>query len=181
MSTITVVTGGAASGKTRWAINYFATCDNVLYIHTGKTLSEDIRRRIEFNNAKNEIMWDILDDVDNPCELIKDHKFFIFDGIVSYTKKIMSKEIGDDVSSVTYEQKKSLEAKIIADVQGMMHDVEKLKGDMVIITVETGFSVSPTDPYQALLREIVGTVNQRIANIAHEVYLSTSGIQFKIK
>lgn len=180
MSTITVVTGGAASGKTRWAINYFATCDNVLYIHTGAKLSEDIKRRIEFNNTKNDVLWEILDDVNDPCSLIKDHKFFIFDGLVSYTKKVLAAEC-DDVANVPYEQKKKIEAKIIADVQGMMSDVEKLKGDMVIVTVETGFSITPDDPYQAVLREIVGTVNQRIANIAQEVYLSTSGIQFKIK
>ncbi len=180
MSTITLVTGGAASGKTRWAINYFATCDNVLYIHTGEKLSEDIRRRIEFNNNKNDNIWDILDDVKEPASLIKDHKFFIFDGLVSYTKNVITKSC-EDVTNISYEKKKEIEAKIIADVQGMMQDVEKLKGDMVIITVETGFSITPDDSYQAALREIVGTVNQRIANIAQEVYLSTSGIQFKIK
>ena len=170
MSTITLVTGGAASGKTRWAINYFATCDNVLYIHTDKQLSEDIRRRIEYNNSKNDVMWDIMDDVHDPCELIKDHKFFIFDGLVSYTQQIIAKEC-DNIA----------ELKVISDVQNMIEAVEKLHGDMVIVTVETGFSVVPTDPSQAMLRKIVGFVNQRIANIAQEVYLSASGIQFRIR
>lgn len=180
MSTITVVTGGAASGKTRWAINYFATCDNVLYIHTGAKLSEDISRRIEFNNTKNDVLWEIHDDVSDPCSLIKDHKFFIFDGLVSYTKRVFAAEC-DDFANISYEKKKELEGKIIADVQSMIQGVEKLKGDMIIVTVETGFSITPNDPYQAVLRQIVGAVNQRIANIAQEVYLSTSGIQFKIK
>ncbi len=180
MSTITLVTGGAASGKTRWAINYFATCDNVLYIHTDKQLSEDIRRRIEYNNSKNDVMWDIMDDVHDPCELIKDHKFFIFDGLVSYTQQIIAKEC-DNIAELTYEQQKKIELKVISDVQNMIEAVEKLHGDMVIVTVETGFSVVPTDPSQAMLRKIVGFVNQRIANIAQEVYLSASGIQFRIR
>lgn len=180
MSTITVVTGGAKSGKTRWAINYFATCDNVLYINTAESVSEDIKRRIEFNNSKNDVMWEMLENVKDPCELISGHKFFIFDGLASYTQRVIDREISDP-SDLSYEQKKRIEGKIISDVQSMMDTVERLHGDMVIITVETGFSVIPTDPKQALLREVIGSVNQRIANIAQEVYLSASGIQFRIK
>ena len=52
---------------------------------------------------------------------------------------------------------------------------------MTIITLETGFSVSPADPRQKALRRIIGYINQRIANSSDEVYFSASGIQFKIK
>lgn len=52
---------------------------------------------------------------------------------------------------------------------------------MIIITLETGFSVTPADPAQVAFREILGAVNQRIANMSNEVYLSASGIQFNIK
>lgn len=180
MSTITLVTGGAASGKSRWAINYFATCDNVLYINTSEKIPESIRRRIEFNCSKNDVMWELLENVDNPCKLILGHKFFIFDGLASYTQRAINEEF-DDAASISYEQKKKIEKKIVNDVQEMMSLVEALHGDMVIITVETGFSVEPDDPRLAIFREIVGVVNQRIANIAQEVFLSASGIQFRIK
>ncbi len=180
MSTITVVTGGASSGKTRWAINYFAACDNVLYIHTDKELSEDIKRRIEYNNSKNDVMWDIREDVKEPLELVKDHKFFIFDGLVSYTRQVIKREC-DDAAQLKYEQKKRIEKQIIDEVQSMIACVEKVHGDMVIITVETGFSLPSDDKALATEREIIGFVNQRIANIAQEVYLSASGIQFRIR
>ena len=52
---------------------------------------------------------------------------------------------------------------------------------MIVITLETGFSVAPTDPRQIAFRKILGSVNQRIANSSDEVYFSASGIQFKIK
>lgn len=180
MSKITLITGGAASGKSRWAISYFATCDDVLYIYTGKELGEDTRRRIEFNNTKNDVQWEIISDVHNPCEKIKDHKFFIFDGLASYTARIIN-EICDDAGNIPYETKKQIEARVIADVIQMMNKVSELNGDMVIVTVETGFSVLPRHADQVAFREIVGAVNQRIANIAQEVYLSASGIQFQIK
>ena len=57
----------------------------------------------------------------------------------------------------------------------------ELNGAMVIVTIEPGFSPCPKDKEQLYFREIMGAVNQRIANTAQEVYLSASGIQFRIK
>jgi adenosylcobinamide kinase/adenosylcobinamide-phosphate guanylyltransferase len=62
-----------------------------------------------------------------------------------------------------------------------MNKVEELNGALVIITIEPGFSVMPLNSAQTAFRDIMGFVNQRIANTAQEVYLSVSGIQFKIK
>ena len=62
-----------------------------------------------------------------------------------------------------------------------MDKVMEVNGAMVIITVEPGFSVYPMDNEQSSFIDIMGAVNQRIANTAQEVYLSVSGIQYKLK
>lgn len=76
---------------------------------------------------------------------------------------------------------KSIERAVISDVEDMRDKIRELNGSMIIITLETGFSVTPTDPSHIALRKILGSVNQRIANSSDEVYFSASGIQFKIK
>lgn len=86
-----------------------------------------------------------------------------------------------DASAMTDELKKEIEKKIIGDVTEMYDTIMVKDGSMIIITLETGFSVTPADPAQAAFREILGAVNQRIANMSNEVYLSASGIQFNIK
>ena len=63
----------------------------------------------------------------------------------------------------------------------MIDAIKEKDGSMIIITLETGFSVIPENRAQAVFRVILGNVNQRIANISDEVYFSASGIQFKIK
>lgn len=63
----------------------------------------------------------------------------------------------------------------------MYDKIMLIDGTMITITLETGFSVTPENHEQAIFREILGNVNQRIANTSHDVYLSASGIQFKIK
>ena len=111
---------------------------------------------------------------------IKDHKFFIFDNLGSYTSNVMH-EIAADIENITTEERDKIRSVVVDNVIECMNKVEQLNGAMVIITIEPGFSVCPKDPEQISFREIMGAVNQRIANTAQEVYLSASGIQFRIK
>ena len=86
-----------------------------------------------------------------------------------------------DISMLDEDKSKAIERRVIEDVEKMRDKIEELDGSMIIITLETGFSVTPSDPSQAALRRILGIINQRIANTSNEVYFSASGIQFKIK
>lgn len=180
MGNITLITGGAGSGKTRWAISYFRTCDNVLFLNTGTRMSEETRRRMEFSNRENNVSWDIVQEVEDPVPLIKDHKFFIFDSLGSYTSAVMRRVAGN-TGSITPEEHEKIRNIVVDSVIECMRKVDELNGAMVIISIEPGFSVCPKDPEQISFREIMGAVNQRIANTAQDVYLSASGIQFKIK
>jgi len=52
---------------------------------------------------------------------------------------------------------------------------------LLILSVEIGMSHIPGSKAQEVYREILGNINQRIANQASEVYLIISGIPAKIK
>lgn len=180
MARTILVTGGSASGKSRWAVSQFAACDNVLYICPGR-LDDDTRNRISFSNKKNYVEWDIREGVtSNPKELFNRHKFAVFDNLSEYTVLAMQ-QMCPDMSQMTAEMEKAIERSVIDDVMGMFDEIRLIEGDIVIITVETGFSEKPDDPELLAKRKILGMVNQRIANESSDVYLSASGIQFKIK
>lgn len=181
MSKTILVTGGAASGKSRWAASYLAACDYVLYLSVADEVDKDTMGRIEYGNKHNFVEWDIKTGAKSaPAEFITDHKFVIFDGLAAYASEVM-KEMCSDISSMDEETQKAVEKKIIADVSDMYDKIMVIDGTMITITLETGFSVTPENKEQAVFREILGNVNQRIANMSNEVYLSASGIQFKIK
>lgn len=180
MARTILVTGGSASGKSRWAISQFVACDNVLYICPGE-LDEDTRRRIEYGNEKNYVQWDIREGVtSNPQGLFNKHKFVIFDDLCSYTVKVME-QMCPDIAKCDGEMEKAIAKCIIDDVISMQEEIRLIEGDLVVITLETGFSITPEDPTLKALRKILGVVNQRIANVSSDVYLSASGIQFKIR
>ncbi len=181
MSKSLLITGGAASGKSRWAATYFSACDYVLYLKAGGEVDADTLRRIEFACNQNGVEWDIVTahriDLENE---VTDHKFVIFDSISSYAQVVLNEMCpGDEAPDEAL--KKAIEKRIIGGIMAIREKVDENGGSMISITLETGFSATPENKRQAIFREIVGTVNQRIANTSEEVYFSASGIQFKIK
>ena len=180
MASITLVTGGAASGKSRWAISYFRTCDNVLYMNTSPEMPEDTLHRLEYSNKENDVKWEIVNNVTDPIALMKDHKFFILDDLCGYVTHTMQSMV-KDMNSCTKDELIKVRTAVVNNVIECMNRAIELNGALVIITVEPGFSVVPLNAEQSAYRDIMGAVNQRIANTAQEVYLSVSGIQFKIK
>lgn len=180
MAGITLITGGAVSGKSRWAISYFRTCDNVLYMNTSPKMPSDTRNRLEYSNRENNVTWEIMENVTDPVSCIKDHRFFILDNLGVYVENIM-REVAADPNNITHEENDKIRSTVVGNVIECMDKVTAMNGAMVIITVEPGFSVMPESSVQNSFRDIMGMVNQRIANTAADVYLSVSGIQFRIK
>ena len=180
MAGITLITGGAVSGKSRWAISYFRTCDNVLYMNTSPKMPADTRNRLEYSNRENNVKWEIAENVTDPVSMMKDHKFFIFDNLGVYVENVI-RETAKDIDNITHEENEKIRSVVVGSIIECMDKVTAMNGAMVIITVEPGFSVMPESTRQNSFRDIMGMVNQRIANTAADVYLSVSGIQFRIK
>lgn len=177
MSNTILITGGSPSGKTRWAATKFAAFDYVLYLRTAEAVDADTLKRIEYDNNRYGVEWDIVTDVlKNPKEHITDHKFVIFDDLSAYTMAVI-KEMCSDPSAISADDRKEIEKRIIGDITEMYDHINEIEGSLIVITLETGFSAATND----IFRDILGNVNQRIANMSDEVYFSASGIQFKIK
>lgn len=180
MSRKYLITGGANSGKARWAISYFSHCSNVAFITSNSDMEDDLKKRLEISNEQNGVQWDIIRHDGKPADIIDgNHSFYIFDGLPEYTLSVLG--IGSDNDEVTKEQAAEVKARVINDIKEMIEKAESVGADIIIITLETGFSVVPPKSAQEAFRDILCAVNQRIANISDEVYLSVSGIQLQIK
>lgn len=180
MAKIILITGGAECGKSRWAATYFSACNNVLYMRVQPEMNKDTAERIRWNCEKNCVEWDIRTSFSILDEGIKDHEYFIFDSIADYTSN-MIKELCPDDEQMDEDMKHKIRKKIIDDLSELIMKVKEADGNMIIITVETVFSIISENKIQAAFQEILGAVNQRIANMCSDVYMSASGIQFRIK
>jgi adenosylcobinamide kinase/adenosylcobinamide-phosphate guanylyltransferase len=177
---ITFITGGAASGKSRWAVTNFAACDNVLYMVVAKSLDGDTAKRIEYNCKEREIEWDIKLSADNLAETAKGRKFSILDNLGAYVNRVSAAKC-PDIADMNHEIRREIEREAISDITDLINSVRESNGNLMIISTELGYCPVPDKEESRWFKEILGNVNQRIANISNEVYLSASGITFKIK
>lgn len=195
MSQSILVTGGAASGKSRFAITHFAPYDYVLYLKIGKEPTHDLLRRIKYDNDKFGVSWDVVtwevntdgscktDNAGNPSrisDMVADHKFVVFDSVSAYTRLAISNSVNSE-EQLTTQVKREIERDILDTVFAVRDKVKENRGAIIITTLETGFTISPESKGAAAYLEILGRVNQRIANTSDSVYFSASGIQFQIK
>ena len=180
MAKITLITGGAGSGKSRWAASYFAECDNVLYMCIPEEMDPDIAERIRWSNEHNYVEWDIMPGFNITDQSVETHKFFIFDDVAYYVSEAIKKAC-PSADLMTHDKKKELQKQIVEDISDLVSRVQVIDGNMIIITIDPGFSVMPLDPEQKFFRDVLNGVNQRIAHISSEVYMSISGIQYRIK
>ena len=175
-----LITGGANSGKARWAISYFERCDNVLYVTSNDDMDDDTKKRMEYSTEHNYVNWTTIRHDGKPADALdEEHKFVIYDGLPEYVLSLLG--ISSDNDIISDEKVEEVTKQAIADVTAMLEKADENDVNLILITLEAGFSVSPFASGQKAFRDCLSSVNQRIANIADEVYLSVSGIQMQIK
>jgi adenosylcobinamide kinase/adenosylcobinamide-phosphate guanylyltransferase len=179
MAKITFITGGTG-GKSRWAVTAFAACDDVLYMAIADSLDPDTKRRVEFNCKERGIEWDIRTSAENLADMVVGRKFSILDNLGAYVNRIVEQKCPNP-GEMSEEMRKEIEQIAITEIVSLMETVKESRGNLIIISTELGFCPTPLENEQRWFREILGNVNQRIANLSNEVYLSSSGITFKIK
>ena len=147
MSKSILITGGAASGKSRWAATSYSHYDYVLYMRTGEAVDPDTLHRIEYSNNQNGVDWDIVEGVyDDPAGRIGDHKFVIFDRLSDYAS-IMIDRMCPDISQMSDELMKSIERRIIADIEDMR---ERIPGLVLRTSLIVGLPGETEDEFAEL-------------------------------
>lgn len=181
MGKITLVTGSFKSGRSRWAVSQFECCNNIQYLCTAEKIGKKVMDRIVYTESSHNICWDLRCNFsfEAPPDDLFEYDSFIIDSVGKYVAAFDFDDLdSDDPSSET-----EFEKRVNWLVLQITDFVRKLKAsgkNAVIITEETGFVMWGDDETSYIVSALC-EVNQRLAAIADEVYLSVSGVQFKIK
>jgi adenosylcobinamide kinase/adenosylcobinamide-phosphate guanylyltransferase len=178
-----LVTGGARSGKSRFAEQVAAASGReTWYVATMTPLDEELRRRVERHRARRPPDWVT---VEEPFELIGavrrapssatllidclglwvSNLLFSFGRHESWTPAEWERWVDHCVASAT----------AVADV------LRKRDGLAVVVTNEVGLGIVPGEPLTRWYRDALGLVNQAFAARATAVYLLVAGIEVKIR
>lgn len=180
---LTLVTGGARSGKSRHAESLVANATGVLYIATSQIFDEEMAARIQHHRDsrpphwRTEECWQDLDAIITAD--IPSNEAILLECITTLVTNVLFAQGGDsDPDGWDYA---ALEKRVQDEIERLIIACERCPASVILVTNEVGMGIVPENRLARHFRDIAGRVNQRLAQAADEVWLVVSGIGVKIK
>lgn len=164
---ITLVTGGARSGKSRFAQQLAeAEEGTLLYIATAAAFDDEMQARIARHKADRGARWTTLEEqIDLPATISRAATDTILvDCLTLWLSNLML--AGEDVDAWIVALEENL--------KGSTHAV-------ILVTNEVGSGIVPETPLGRAFRDEAGRLNQRIAAVANNVALVAAGLPLWLK
>lgn len=185
MGRIILVTGGARSGKSRYAEQLIAGIGgDIAYIATARALDDEMAERITRHRRQRPASWRTFENPTRPSAVIAaeggNAAGILLDCLtVMITNRILALPI--DWERPTVAQMNAAEADVLAETEAIVAAASNSRADLVAVTNEVGYGIVPLSPMARFFRDCAGRVNQRMAMGAAEVFLVVSGIPMQIK
>lgn len=177
---ITLVTGGARSGKSSFAEGLYENKEDVVYIGTSIISDEEMLNRVKKHRESRPEIWRTFEGYKNLQRSMGDEKNYILDCITVLTSNIMF-EITKGMERIDYETQGLVEETVLEELEALIESINQEGYNLVLVTNEVGDSIVPDHHISRVFRDIQGRVNQRIAALSHKVYLVCCGIPVEIK
>ncbi len=166
------VTGGARSGKSRFALNYANDCySNKIFLATSEVLDEEMACRVENHKKARGPEWQTIEEPIEVVEKIRQRgeegEIILLDCITLWLSNLLIK--WDD------------DLKILEEVDKLTRTLRESKASAIVVSNEVGMGIVPADPLGRRFRDLSGTANQRIAEAADTVVFMVSGIPLFLK
>jgi adenosylcobinamide kinase/adenosylcobinamide-phosphate guanylyltransferase len=173
MPDITLVLGGARSGKSRFALELAGKVEgNKVFLATAQPLDQEMARRIEKHQKARGPDWITLEE---PLDLIGAlkkakplAKVVVLDCLTLWLGNLMT-HLGEE------------EALIQERITQFLAFLPDYSLPLILVSNEVGLGIVPEAPVARLFRDIAGFLHQELAKIAQKVYFLTAGLPVKIK
>ncbi|MGZ3430097.1 MAG: bifunctional adenosylcobinamide kinase/adenosylcobinamide-phosphate guanylyltransferase [Polyangia bacterium] len=171
-SRLVLVTGGARSGKSRFAeerIAALAPAGPWRYVATAEGIDDEMRARIAHHRARRGAQWRtveasraVADAVRAPAEAA-----VLVDCITIWLSNLMLDGGSDDA--------------LLAAADALAAAARAAAVPVVFVTNEVGGGIVPMEPLARRFRDVAGWVNQRLAAACDEVFLVAAGLPLKLR
>jgi adenosylcobinamide kinase/adenosylcobinamide-phosphate guanylyltransferase len=167
-----LVLGGARSGKSAYALQRAQEWEGrLIYLATAEGKDEEMRKRIARHRARRRSRrWETIEE---PLEVV-------------WQLKEMDEAIGAVVldcvtlwvsNALLNHQQEELENQ----VSELVEEVPLLPFHILVVSNEVGLGLVPDTPLGREYRDLLGSVNQRLAQVCKEVVFMAAGLPLKLK
>ena len=179
MGKIVLVTGGARSGKSRFAEQYVARVGtNIGYIATAEVYDEEMAFRVKLHRQRRPSDWKTYEAPHDAHNALKEAgaecDAVLFDCLTLYMSNLLCTldSIADSHQNYSLAKEK---------LDALISQAKKNDGTTVFVTNEVGSGIVPGDHLSREYRDVAGIANQWMARAADEVYLVVCGLAVNVK
>jgi adenosylcobinamide kinase/adenosylcobinamide-phosphate guanylyltransferase len=170
--TVTLVLGGAHSGKSRYAQELASAFQRVVFIATARRDDVEMRAKIAQHRRERPSSWKTVEvSADLDRTLLAESPradLLLIDCLTLYLANIMGRKSGG-------------RRQVRSHIQRLCEAVRGTEASVVIVSNEVGSGIVP--PYRSgrVYRDLLGELNQQIAKVADRVILMVAGLPLTVK
>ena len=177
-----LILGGARSGKSRFAQEMALRLgDKVLFVATGEALDEEMKQRIEEHKRDRPSSWRSVEVATGVGKRIReevgDAQVVIVDCLTLLVSNVIG-QCGDDPEQISAEL---VQERLATEIDELIGCINDSTATFILVSNEVGMGLVPGNRLGRLYRDLLGRVNQLLAQRADEVYVMVAGIPVEVK
>ncbi len=167
---LTLVLGGARSGKSTYAETLIEAHGGGVYIATAEVFDDEMRDRIETHRARRGDGWTTLEE---PLDLSG--------ALVRAANQGGGKPILVDCLTLWLSNLMAGERDLKLETQALISTLADLSAPVVMVSNEVGLGIVPDNALARAFRDAAGRLNQEVAAVAGRVVFVAAGLPLVMK
>jgi adenosylcobinamide kinase / adenosylcobinamide-phosphate guanylyltransferase len=167
---VILIVGGVRSGKSRYALQLAANAQRVTFIATAEARDAEMAQRIARHQQERPHHWETVEAPIALPETIlaSEGDFTLVDCLTLWASNLMERE------------EQNCE-RIHPHVDRLIQALQSASATTVLVSNEVGSGIVPESEMGRSYRDVLGSINQRVAAVADEVLLMVAGCPLVIK
>lgn len=173
MAPITLITGGARSGKSMQALKLALPYQRKFFVATGQPLDHEMAARIEFHRSTRPPDFQT---VEEPVQVVaaldklgSSAEVVVLDCLTLWISNLMHRHGIDD-------------GPVLAEADKLAAALKEASFASIVVTDEVGSGIVPTDHSDSRrFRDLLGWTNQKVAAVADQLLMMVAGYPLKVK
>ena len=178
---VTLITGGARSGKSAHAEQRAHAYERVTYIATARAMDEEMKARIARHRQSRPESWTTFEGVHHLSSAIAPGtQCALLDCITNLITNLMM-DMDVDWEHPQEQDVQKAEETALCELTELITRANALNCTLIMVNNEVGMGLVPVYPFARAFRDIAGRVAQKLALMSDEVILMVAGLALQVK